>query len=789
LTYVLVNHLTIGFVIWFARGQNFIESGVFDFLPVMIDITLVGLGTVSAYMYESVPLTIPVLLVPLYLIQHTLRVPALERGIEQDPKTKLFNSEYITKSIEKEIERASRFDRPMTVVIGDMDLLREINNNYGHVAGDEALLTVANILKKTVRETDVVARYGGEEFVILMPETTPEKAFPRIESIRKQIMQTKIEITKNGNPISVTISFGLAGLTRPNQPMEEILHDADLALYHAKLKGRNKSFIYSDESFEQFYATRDKTAPTAKQDTTPAGSQMVMSMREHKELEKEDPIIQTDKTKKLKPAGEAQAISHQKTPPSWHADVFIGLTFVLSLVVIRLLGFEIHSLDWLGLGLFGLTVFLAEFISLDIYARETSISTSAAPLLAGVLMFGPIGALVVSFIMSITAWIKHRGQFSRIVFNFSNQLLATGIVLGIVRLLNGSYLEWNQAYQLLMNLLGAMVIYFITTTMVSIGIHLFRGTPTQEIWNRQFRWLAIYYLLFGAFAYTLGFGYITLGPIGIIFMITPLFLLRFSQKQYIDHTKEAVDKLRKKNLELQQRSDEIHQLNEDLLNSFAYLLDLRDPFVHGHSQQVAYYAVEIGKRFGLNSSRLENLRKAGILHDIGKMVISDSILMKPGKLTESEFEEVKNHVTLGANLIRQCSSINHLSPIVENHHEQYSGNGYPKGIKENEIPLEARILGLADSVEAMSSDRPYRKALNFREITAEIKRCRGTQFDPEVVDTFLELLEERGEEFLVNTAIGMNKKTGKFGGERALFKNTRTIDDDLYSVSKIVGQS
>jgi HD-GYP domain-containing protein (c-di-GMP phosphodiesterase class II) len=154
----------------------------------------------------------------------------------------------------------------------------------------------------------------------------------------------------------------------------------------------------------------------------------------------------------------------------------------------------------------------------------------------------------------------------------------------------------------------------------------------------------------------------------------------------------------------------------------------------------------------LPEKRIENLRKAAILHDIGKLAVSDTILSKPGKLSEEEMEVIRNHVNLGGNLINQCPSIKHLAPIVSSHHEQYGGNGYPKGLKANEIPIEARILGLADSVEAMSSDRPYRSALTSNEILAEVKRCSGTQFDPEVVDAFLALVEKNGPNYLVNSA-------------------------------------
>ncbi|MGW8251591.1 MAG: GGDEF domain-containing protein, partial [Anaerolineales bacterium] len=235
--FTLANHLMIGIAIWLARGESFITSGVFDFFPLMLDFTLFGMGAVSALIWLANPYAIVMALLPLYLIFSTLRVPALERQSELDPKTGLYNAKYFDHALQNELTRANRFDRPLTIVMADMDLLRNVNNTYGHLAGDEVLIGVANILKNSVREYDVVVRFGGEEFAILMPETAPDDAFARIEAIRESIEKTEFNVPTSVSPIHITMSFGVAGRVGFDQMPSDIVHNADAALYYSKLRG------------------------------------------------------------------------------------------------------------------------------------------------------------------------------------------------------------------------------------------------------------------------------------------------------------------------------------------------------------------------------------------------------------------------------------------------------------------------------------------------------------------------------------------------------------------------
>jgi HD-GYP domain-containing protein (c-di-GMP phosphodiesterase class II) len=177
------------------------------------------------------------------------------------------------------------------------------------------------------------------------------------------------------------------------------------------------------------------------------------------------------------------------------------------------------------------------------------------------------------------------------------------------------------------------------------------------------------------------------------------------------------------------------------IRGFALAVEAKDRYTHGHSENVMKYTVLIAKHLGLPEEELENVKYAGLLHDIGKIGISELILNKPGRLTPTEFDEIKKHPTLGSNIIADVPFLRPLVPLVLHHHEFFDGNGYPSGIRGNDIPYGARILGVADAYEAMTSDRPYRRSMSQETASEILISGKGKQFDPLVVDAFTEILK------------------------------------------------
>lgn len=174
--------------------------------------------------------------------------------------------------------------------------------------------------------------------------------------------------------------------------------------------------------------------------------------------------------------------------------------------------------------------------------------------------------------------------------------------------------------------------------------------------------------------------------------------------------------------------------------ALAAALDARDHYTHGHSKKVARYAVSIAKEMRLPKYQIDVIRRASLLHDIGKIGIPDKILNKPGRLTKEEYEIVKKHPKLALDILKSIPQLRDSLPAIYHEHERFDGKGYIVGLKGKAIPLEARIIGIADAFDAMTSERPYRKALSPKEAVLELKRCCGTQFDPTIVKIFIKTL-------------------------------------------------
>ena len=178
------------------------------------------------------------------------------------------------------------------------------------------------------------------------------------------------------------------------------------------------------------------------------------------------------------------------------------------------------------------------------------------------------------------------------------------------------------------------------------------------------------------------------------------------------------------------------------LEAMGDALDLRDEETVGHSKRVTAYTIALAQAMGLESEELRTIARGAFLHDIGKIATPDSILLKPGRLNEKEMEIMKQHCERGYEMVRKIPFLRDAAEIVYAHQERFDGTGYPRGLKGEEIPLGARIFAIADSLDAMTSDRPYRKGISFTAATREILDCAGTQFDPQIVSLFLSMPTE-----------------------------------------------
>lgn len=207
--------------------------------------------------------------------------------------------------------------------------------------------------------------------------------------------------------------------------------------------------------------------------------------------------------------------------------------------------------------------------------------------------------------------------------------------------------------------------------------------------------------------------------------------------------RQLLSKEQERSSELNKALEEIQITHDATIDALSAALDYRDNETEGHSQRVVRYSLEIGKVLGLERRNLEVLARGTLLHDIGKIGVPDSILWKPGKLTDEEWVEMRKHVEYGFKMLKSIHFLKDAALIVQHHHERYDGSGYPNRMSGDNIVIGARIFAIADTYDAMTTNRPYRKALTDRDAREEIKRCNGAQFDPAITEAFFQIPVEQ----------------------------------------------
>lgn len=219
----------------------------------------------------------------------------------------------------------------------------------------------------------------------------------------------------------------------------------------------------------------------------------------------------------------------------------------------------------------------------------------------------------------------------------------------------------------------------------------------------------------------------------------------------IESAIKSIDQMRiinKINEELKASKEELEKAYLESIQTLRYTVEAKDIYTRGHSDRVSAYSVLIGKHMGLSQEDLRTLEIGGLFHDIGKIGVPDSILLKDSKLTDDEYSEIKNHPSIGKHILSNATIFQNIIPIVYHHHEKYDGTGYPERLKGEDIPLFARITAVADTFDAMTSKRSYRNALPLETVRAEIEKYSGTQFDPAIAKIFLDILDNHYDEIL-----------------------------------------
>ena len=207
-----------------------------------------------------------------------------------------------------------------------------------------------------------------------------------------------------------------------------------------------------------------------------------------------------------------------------------------------------------------------------------------------------------------------------------------------------------------------------------------------------------------------------------------------------------MNEIKKINEQLKNTNDMLEKAYLESIQTLRYTVEAKDTYTRGHSDRVSQFSVLIGKHLNLSEAELKNLEIGGLFHDIGKIGVPDSILLKESKLTDDEYSEIKNHPSIGAHILSTATIFKDILSIVKHHHERFDGHGYPGQLKGNDIPFLARIAAIADSFDAMTCRRTYRDSLPLDVVISEFEKCKGTQFDPEIADAFLDILRNNFDE-------------------------------------------
>ncbi len=404
--------------------------------------------------------------------------------------------------------------------------------------------------------------------------------------------------------------------------------------------------------------------------------------------------------------------------PFYYALVVAGGTGALAWMLPSLAG-----TSWLLAALWFALIFFTDAAPVNLPGGGF-ITVSSTVDYAGILILGPVPTALAEFAATLVLQLGvQRRPFHKAIFNasaFAGTVLAAGWAFRLLGGVPGAPLAFPH---ILVPLLGMGLTYYgLNTMIVSFVIALSEGRRVWQVWQVNYIWTIFHMVASLPFGAAIAVAYRSLNVWGVVLFVLPLLLARYSFKLYIETKRDLLD----------------------FAGVLAGVIDEFDPYTRKHSQRVSVYSARIAREMGLSEREVERVEYGGLLHDIGKIKMSQrDLILKPGRLTPAERARISLHASLGAEILERVRAFQPLAPLVRYHHERMDGMGYHK-LPARELPMGARIVMAADAFDAMTSDRVYRKALTLADSLAELRRCAGTQFDASVVAA-IERLVGRGE--------------------------------------------
>jgi putative nucleotidyltransferase with HDIG domain len=391
---------------------------------------------------------------------------------------------------------------------------------------------------------------------------------------------------------------------------------------------------------------------------------------------------------------------------------------------------------WIVLAL--LTLLTASF-NLKVPSINAYISVSEAFVFASVLFFGtPAGtATVVVECLVMALWIRTPGRATyRVLFNLSAPSVAIWTSGHAFYLLSGIQ-PYSRTFTplpvLFLPFLAFTGLYFlVNSSLVALAVALEKQQSPLNVWWKNFAWLSVNYFS-GAYVAALIVTYTKQLDFSALAIIVPLLVVSYiTLRTAIGRAEDSYHHLA-----------ELNRLYLSTIETLAMAIDAKDQITHGHIRRVQSYAVGLARSIGISDDKLlKAIEAAALLHDMGKLAVPEHILNKPGKLTPAEFEKMKLHASVGADILSAIDFPYPVVPIVRHHHENWDGTGYPDRIRGTDIPIGARILSVVDCFDALTSDRPYRPRLSDSDALGILVERRGSMYDPLVVDTFVRVYQD-----------------------------------------------
>jgi diguanylate cyclase (GGDEF)-like protein/putative nucleotidyltransferase with HDIG domain len=409
------------------------------------------------------------------------------------------------------------------------------------------------------------------------------------------------------------------------------------------------------------------------------------------------------------------------------AKAFIGGMALEALACFAFAATHWHSSDPIKFLCYLIVAILTSSLKIKLPGVNGTMSINFLFILLGVLELSFAETLVIGFAAVLVQcyWRPAHGPKPiHVIFNLSQLPVGAAIAYG-------AYVAIGQRIPNLMGLtllLVAMTYFAFNTMAVAVIIRLTENKPILKVWSECYFWSLPYYLVGAALVGLVSFLNRHIGWQSSLLVLPPVYLMYRSYRLYLGKLEDE-----------KKYAEQVSSLHLKTIEALALAIEAKDHTTHEHLQRVRVYAMELAKDLGLSEDETEALEAASVLHDIGKLAVPEHIVSKPGKLTPEEFEKMKIHPIIGAEILEQVEFPYPVVPIVRAHHEKWDGSGYPSGLKGEEIPIGARILAAVDCLDALASDRQYRRALPLDEAMARVAADAGKSFDPRVV----EILERR----------------------------------------------